>query len=315
MSQIELLTIGDSSIDQYMKVEDDAADELGGEICFIHGSKIPVESFETSIAGNALNVSVGTTKLGISTHLYTEIGDDQNAQRIMDELKHLKIGTEFCIRNKGTLTDVHPIVVYKKDRTIFIYHAKREYEIRDWPKPQWIYYSSVGKYFENFQNKLVKYVNANPSIGVAFNPGTYHIKSGLEGIKNFLEATDILFLNKEETVQLVGEGNVDELHMKLQELGPKLTVITQGAQGASANDGKTTISLPVFEEDSNVADKTGAGDAFSAGFLSAIINKRSLKEALTWGLINSSGVIRKVGAINGLRTKSEIEALVNKYER
>jgi sugar/nucleoside kinase (ribokinase family) len=308
--QIDLLTIGDSSIDQFMQVENGGADEKQGEICFIHGTKIPVNSFETSIAGNALNVSVGTQKLGVKTALYTEIGDDQNAQRILEELKAYGIDTTYCIKNIGTLTDVHPIIVYKQERTIFIYHAKRTHKVLNWPKPKWLYYSSVGKDFEKFQNELVSYLNQNPSVVVAFNPGTYHLKTGLSSLKNFLEVTDILFLNKDETIELVGKGDIKELHEKLQKYGPKVTVITDGNKGASAYDGKNLVEVPVFEETKPVVDKTGAGDAFSSGFLAAIINNKPLTEAVKWGVINSSGVIREIGAINGLRTKTEIESLM-----
>lgn len=309
MTSLDLLTIGDSSIDQFMKVEEGSADELQGEICFLHGSKVPIESFATSIAGNALNVAVGTTLLEVKTALYTEIGDDVNADRIINELKHLGVHTDYCIKNKGSLTDVHPIVVYNDDRTIFIYHAKRNYELRNWPTPKWIYYSSVGKNFGDFQNELIEYLKSNPDVGVAFNPGTYHLKSGLDAISDFLKVTHLLILNREETIQLVGEGKDEELHKKLQKLGPKLTVITDGNKGASAYDGQEFISMPAYEEAEPVVDKTGAGDAFSSGFLSAIIHNKSLEQAVKWGLINSSSVIRIPGAVHGLINLEEMEDL------
>ncbi|EKD99417.1 MAG: hypothetical protein ACD_22C00259G0010 [uncultured bacterium] len=307
---LDILTIGDSCIDEYLRVEDGAAIEEGAEICFLHGTKVPVEEFSTSIAGNAVNVAVGTNLLGLKTAVYSEIGDDANAERITKELKKAGVNTSYIIKNKGTLTDVHPIVVYKKDRTIFIYHEKREHKVQPWPNPRWLYYSSIGKDFEQFQQELVKYVKGNPSVGVAFNPGTYHIRAGLESIKNFLAVSHILFLNKEESIGLVGNGTLEELHKKLQELGPKLTVITDGSRGASAYDGDKLIQIPTFLEDKVVVDKTGAGDAFSSGFLAAIHYEKPLKQALIWGSINSSGVVREVGAIHGLRTKKEIEELV-----
>jgi sugar/nucleoside kinase (ribokinase family) len=307
--QIDLLTIGDSSIDEFMQVEEGSADDKQGEICFMHGTKIPVHSFSTSVAGNALNVAVGTQKLGVKTALYTEIGDDQNAQRIINALNEHGIDTTYCIKNPGTLTDVHPIIVYRQERTIFIYHAKRNHKVLNWPVPKWIYYSSLGKDFEAFQNELVDYLNANPSIAVAFNPGTYHLKAGLGSIQNILALTDVLFLNKDESIELVGKGSTADLHQKLQKYGPNITVITDGNKGASASDGNHLVDIAVFDEAKPIIDKTGAGDAFSSGFLSAIISNKSLKAAGKWGAINSSGVIREIGAINGLKSLSEMEDL------
>jgi sugar/nucleoside kinase (ribokinase family) len=312
---IDILAIGDSCIDQFMKIEDGNADqgEKNGqpEICFFHGSKIPVESFDTSIAGNALNVAAGTNSLGLKTCLYTEIGDDQDAERIVTQLNSMGIITDFTVKNPGTLTDIHPIVIYGGERTIFIYHEKRNYKVREWGRPAWIYYSSIGKDFEEFQSSLVTYLNQNPSIGVIFNPGTYHLKEGVEKIKDILTATDILILNKEEAARLVGALSLEETHLQLQKLGPKLTVVTDGKAGSSAYDGKDLITSGVYEMEEAVADKTGAGDAYTSGFISAIFHQRTLKEAMFWGSINSSHVIRQVGATNGLCTKSEIESLLS----
>ncbi|KKS21673.1 MAG: hypothetical protein UU80_C0023G0006 [candidate division WWE3 bacterium GW2011_GWA1_41_8] len=315
-NKIDILTIGDSCIDQLMRIDDGSAQEesIGGsrEICFIHGTKIPVQTFEISIAGNAVNVAVGTSRLGLKTYVYSEIGDDMNADKVISELKAHGVNTNYCIRNKGTLTDIHPIIVYGNDRTIFIYHAPRQYKVQKWPVPKWLYYSSIGRDFEAFQDVLINYVKQNPSIGVAFNPGTFHIKAGLDSIRNFLSVTHILLLNKEEAQGLVGENPLEDLHQKLRGLGPKMTVITDGENGSSASDGNEFVQTPIFNREQTIVDKTGAGDAYSSGFLSAIYHNKPLKEAIVWGSINSSSVIRKVGAINGLNTKEELENLLNR---
>jgi sugar/nucleoside kinase (ribokinase family) len=314
--EIDILTIGDSAIDEFLLIKEGGASEedIGGrrEICFIHGTKIPVKTFETSVAGNAVNVGAGCNKAGLKVAVYTEIGDDQNADRIISELGELGINTDYCIKNPGTPTDVHPIIVYANERTIFVYHERRHYKVRDWPTPKWIYYSSIGEGFEEFQDELVDYLNKNPYIGVAFNPGTYQLKAGLEGLRNFLLVTDVLLVNKEEAELLAGKGSLEELHHNLQKLGPKLTVITDGSKGSSAFDGKDLIEVEIFDEDRPIADKTGAGDSYSSGLLSGLIYNKSLREALVWGSINSSGVIREIGAIKGLRSKEELEKLAQK---
>jgi sugar/nucleoside kinase (ribokinase family) len=63
-----------------------------------------------------------------------------------------------------------------------------------------------------------------------------------------------------------------------------------------------------------VVEKTGAGDAFSAGFLAAIIHGLEIPEAMKWGSINSANVIGKIGAEEGLLTKFELEQklIINK---
>jgi len=47
-------------------------------------------------------------------------------------------------------------------------------------------------------------------------------------------------------------------------------------------------------------DRTGAGDAFGSGFVSALIKGASLDEALQLGSANATGVLGEWGANEGL---------------
>lgn len=313
---MDILTIGDSCIDITMHISN--ANEVVAEgsdtpqICFIHGSKIPVEKFSTAIAGNSVNVATGCNRMGLKTSIYTEIGNDQNGQKIVNELQQMGIDTKYCIKNEGADTDVHSIIVHNYERTIFSYHAPRNYIVRSWEKPKFIYYTSIGEGFEKFQNQLVEYLRQNEDIAAVFNPGTYQMKAGFNSIKEFLEVTSILILNTDEAKRLIGEKPLVKMHIDLQKLGPKLTVITDGKEGASAFDGENLVKVSAYTDGREVKDKTGAGDAFSSGFISAVFHKRPLKEALGWGAINSFGEITKENAGTGIYTKEKMEEIVDK---
>lgn len=313
---MDILTIGDSCIDITMHIS--VANEITAEgsdnpqICFIHGSKIPVDQFSAAVGGNAINVATGCNKMGLKTAVYTEIGNDQNGQKIVDALQEMGIDTKYCVKNGEADTDVHAIIVHNYERTIFSYHAPRDYSIKDWDKPKFLYYTSVGEGFEKFQNQLVKYLKENDDIAAIFNPGTYQMKAGFNSIKEFLEVTTILILNTEEASKLVGEKPLVKTHIDLQKLGPRITVITDGKEGASAFDGDNLVKVNAYTDGREVKDKTGAGDAFSSGFVSAIFHKKPLKEALGWGAINSFGEITKESAGTGIYTKEKMEEIVNK---
>ncbi len=312
---MDVLTIGDTDIDLYMKIADnsglpEAKEDGNARICFYHGSKVPVEQFETAIAGNSLNVGVGCTRLGLKTSVYTEVGDDDNGKRIVDELKKLGVDTSFCVKNKDEPTNVHSIIVYSADRTIFSYHAKRHYKIQNWSKPKWIYYTSLGNGFEEFQAELINYLQKNAGIGVAFNPGTIQMRNSLDKVKEFLKHTDVLFVNREEAIRLVGIFEAEDLHKELAKLGAKMSVITDGKNGATAYEGTNFYSQSIYTDNRPELDRTGAGDAFASGFLSAIFYGKSVGEALKWGAVNSGSAVKVIGAIKGLKTKDEIENIV-----
>ena len=304
----DILVIGDCDIDLYMKVAREALSESEGKVCFFHGTKIPIEEFKTNIAGNACNVAVGCNKLGLSTSVYTELGDDANADIFINKFRKLGIDTTFCIKNPNTSTNVHPIIIYNNERTIFSYHEVRKYKVKEWSKPKWIYYTSLSKGFEVFQTELVDYLKKNPDIGVATNPATFQLKAGVDHLRNFLAVTHLLFVNKEEAQTLTENvTEVRKLHEYLHELGPKITVITDGKNGASVSDGNSFETTPSIVPSKDIADKTGAGDAFSSGFLSALFYGKSLKTALKWGALNSSNVLTEIGATKGLLTKGDMD--------
>jgi len=342
--KFDLLAIGDSSIDEFMKVSDASVvcdiDQKNCKICFDYADKIPVESFNATLAGNAPNVVTACKLLGLESTIYTELGDDSNGERFIAEFKKLGIDTFFCLRNKNKPTNVHSIIVFKGERTIFSYHEHFEYKIgvfehkmRESTAPLWIYYSSLPENFETFQANLVEYLKQNEGVLLAFNPGTYHLRAGAKNLKNILELTDVLFVNLEEAQKILStnEGGLEELHTNLQKLGPKLTVITNGENGSSASSGNEVIDAKIYDDGKKLIDKTGAGDAFASAFLSALFynsretgissnhicelvvdDKKSLKEALNWGAVNSCGVTRYIGSTAGLKTKKEIEEIMKR---
>ena len=63
----DLITIGDSTIDTFIKIHDATVEcdinKKNCKICIKYGDKIPVDSISHSAAGNALNVAVGVQKL------------------------------------------------------------------------------------------------------------------------------------------------------------------------------------------------------------------------------------------------------------
>jgi ribokinase len=306
----DLLTIGDTSIDMFMKVDDATVhcdvNHENCEISFKYGEKIPVEEFRISVGGNSINVASGTSKLGLKTKVYTELGDDNNADLAINALKENGVSTEFCTKNKDSITNTHPIVVFKGERTIFSHHEPKTYKLGNFGKPAIVYYTSLGEGFEDFQKELLELLKESTETIFAMNPGSTMMKIGLEEIKKVFERLDILFVNKEEARKIIGKDlETDKLHKELTNMGIKLSVITDGTNGSSCFDGQNIYKEEIHDFGKKV-DATGAGDSFAAGFLSAIHHKKSAQEALRWGSRNAGSVITKIGALEGLLTKEEI---------
>lgn len=313
--KFDLLAIGDNSIDEFMLIDDAEVtcdkDDENCKLSFDYAGKIQVKEFKTSVAGNAPNVVIGCSTLGLKPAIYTEVGDDANADIVINTLKERGVDTTYIHKNTGTPTNVHPIAVYQGERTIFAYHEKRSYKIQDWESPKFLYYTSLSEGFENFHDKLLEFVKKDENIIFVINPGTLQMKVGIEKLRNALKRTDILFANKEEAANLANiEGPTKEVHKKLWDMGVKLSVITDSVNGSSTFDGEEIEVLGICNLNKKTLDKTGAGDSYASGFLSAIFYRKTAKEAMKWGSVNAANVIAKIGAIEGLTSKEEMERLV-----
>jgi len=118
-----------------------------------------------------------------------------------------------------------------------------------------------------------------------------HKKSFLNLVNNKL---DITFANEQEILSLIDAKNFEEVISFGKQLG-KLLVITRGEKGSIAIQKNEVVECD-SQKDLKIADLTGAGDLFAAGFLHGYINNLSIKESLEKGTEMSSKIIQKIGA-------------------
>ncbi|MEK7644346.1 MAG: carbohydrate kinase family protein [Patescibacteria group bacterium] len=314
----DLLAIGDATLDTFLVIDEATLNcDLQAhhcQLCFNYADKIPIRDSAQSVGGNAANVAVGARRLGLQTALISDLGDDQNGRLIKEQMEKEKVDTGNVRLLPKKATRYAVVLNYKSERTILSYYSDRQYRLPPLPPTKWIFYTSLGKTFENLQIGLIKHLTKNKEIKLAVNPGSYEIKKGAVEFKKILPYTEILFVNKEEAEALAGhaKSTLDTIK-KLHQLGAKKVVLTDGHSGSFASDGRNCHSMGIYPV--AAVGKTGAGDAYTGGFLSAVICGENLEAAMRWGTANATGVIQKLGAQKGLLTRSGIASLIKKYPK
>lgn len=86
--------------------------------------------------------------------------------------------------------------------------------------------------------------------------------------------------------------------------GVKAVVITLGSQGAVAAD-RTGTCVHIPAPQVNSIDTTGAGDVFSASFISALSAGMTLDEAVLYANCSASLSVTRIGVYEAVPTKSE----------
>lgn len=312
-NKLELLSIGDVSWDVFMSPTESESlcmlDDKECLICFSYGDKIPVKSIEYSLGGNAANNSVGTKRLGVNVGLVATLGGDSAGNQIVEKLEKEKVDMSFVVQQPTAATNYSTIVNYGGERTIFTYHAPRSYEFPvKLPATDWVYLTSMGESFQPFYNHFVDFMKVNSGVKLAFNPGSWQMRVGVDKIKPVLEVTYVIYVNREEAEKLTAmedsHNKEKDLVSKLLSLGPKICIVTDGGAGAFMYDGKEFLHSGVLPVDAY--ERTGAGDAFGSGCIAALIKGKSFEEALLWGTVNSASVIGYIGSQKGLLTETEL---------
>lgn len=306
----DIISIGDSSLDTFLMIDEDEARLIHGvkknvcEICFDYGDKIPVKSVQESVGGNAANTAVGFSRLGLKTAIYSILGADDAGDRILKKLQQEKVGHKYVQKNGHT--NHSTILSYEGERTIFSYHEKRDYGLPRLTPSSWFYITSMRDGYHSVFRSLSAYLQKNPAF-IAYNPGTYQLHAGIAASQIILNKTTVLILNRQESASWLKRSAAEDIQTLLSELadkGPHAVVITDGPKGSYGFDGINFYHCPSTYVPTK--ESTGAGDAYASGLTAALFYGYPLKEAMIWGTLNSASVISKIGSQAGLLTKKEI---------
>lgn len=315
MMEHDFIAIGDTVTDAFIRIKDAAVhcsvDKEKCEICFRFADKVPYEDvFIVPAVGNSANAAVAAARLGLNAGLVSNVGSDYFGKECLDALAAEKVSTEYISIHRGQKTNYHYVLWYEDDRTILIKHEEYPYALPNFESPKWVYLSSLGGNSTEFNAIVEKYLESHKEIKLAFQPGTFQMKMGVDALKNIYERAEVFICNKEEyqrILKMPEERDVKALMAAMRERGPNVAVLTDGPKGAYAYDGEISWFMPPFPDPKPPFERTGAGDAFSSTFVVAFALGMNIEDALRWAPINSMSVVQYVGAREGLLTREKLE--------
>ena len=277
------------------------------------GDKIVVSDVRFDVGGGGTNTAVAFSRMGFRTAWMGKLGQGESTQKIVNCLRKEKV--KVLVDKRSQEEPGVSIILDAKghDRTVLTHKGcNNDISWSDVPvrklKTRWIYCSSMMDHAFRTQENVCLYAKRH-KINVMYNPSLYTTKKGRAYLARMLKCTTILSLNKEEAEQLVS-GSIEQMAEKLSLLGPQIVIITNGAEGAYAYDRKHFYF--VKGQPVKVVESTGAGDAFSSGFLSGFIKTGSMELALRFGVVNAQSVIQHFGAKNVLLTEKQAYAIMHK---
>jgi len=290
------------------------------KIAFELGAKFKIENRYEAPGGVAANVAQGLARLGIEVGCYSKIGDDNLGDWIKSEIKKENVDVGLITAAKNCVSDLSAIIVDSRsgERIIFS-NQKANGGLEIMPDKiknfNWIFIGDLHGEWGKILDDIFKAAEES-HIEVAFNPRQSNIHDDAKKIIEAIGKCEILLVNKDEAIEILTYNKQlttdnkemnDEIYLikELKKLGSAAVAITDGKRGAWAYDGNKIYFSSSTEN--NPADATGAGDAFSSGFLAAHIQKKNIEESLKWGIANGSNVVKYYGAKEGLLSEADIK--------
>jgi len=132
-------------------------------------------------------------------------------------------------------------------------------------------------------------------IAIAIDPASvgFLAEVGAEQFLDWTSGADWLFANADEAALLTG---LSEYQTQMAALGERFTnvVIKRGKDGAALG-GRAGLRVELPAPSVTVVDSTGAGDAFAAGFLAALLDGEDEASAMADGIAAGAKAVQTIG--------------------
>ena len=290
------------------------------------GDLSEVDHFMKRVAGAELNVATGLARLGLKVGWVSRVGNDSFGQFVLDTLKKEGIETAgvtiddryptgFQLKSKVT-DGTDPIVEYFRKGSAASHLSVEDFNPIWFTAARHLHLSGVAAALSASSYALLDHAaGAMKAAGktLSFDPNLRPVlwKSEaemVEKLNHLAFQADWVLPGLKEGLILTGENTPEGIADFYLNRGVKAVILKTGADGAwyKTADGEQGAVAAVKVE--NVVDTVGAGDGFAVGVVSALLEGKTLHQAVTRGNVIGSLAIQVQGDSEGLPTRAQLDA-------
>jgi sugar/nucleoside kinase (ribokinase family) len=276
------------------------------------GRLLLIDTLETHVGGNGPNVAAALARLGTPVAVSGRVGEDPYGRFVVSSLAEAGVDVGQIRRGPG-VTGVTIVAVDSTGERSFLHHlgenARYGPDDLDWRE------AGSHTIFLLTAHFVLPSMDGAPAAGVLRRAREMGLRTALdvcwdrEGrwwslLGPCLPHVDYFLPSEEEARMLSGEEEPARMADFFLAHGCSAVAIKRGERGSYFRQGEQVIETPAFPV--AVAETTGAGDCFVAGFLTGAL--REWDWPTTLRLANAVGAhsVGHVGAVTGVRGVEEI---------
>ncbi|MCX6699066.1 MAG: carbohydrate kinase family protein [Methanomicrobiales archaeon] len=251
--------------------------------------------------GGAANIAAGIARLNEPCTLISAVGGDFSGSDFEQWMERLGIVRKFY-----TLPGAHTATAFMftdeagDQITFFEWGASVAFEREEAPFLPFVHMATADP---GFNVKV-----AERSEFATFDPGQDLHRYTKEQLDAILGTINVLFANQHEItgMEIILGTSREEIISRVP-----MVVITLGKEGSVLHEKGNSSRIPVFPV--TMADPTGAGDAYRAGFLTAYHRGYGPLTACKIGTITASFAVESIGCQTNLPDWDQMEARYGKF--
>jgi sulfofructose kinase len=301
MAKVDLVGVGLNATDTLIYVDEFPT-------C---GSKVEYRDRSVMPGGQVASTVVACQTWGLQTRYVGKFGDDHGAELHAEAFR--RVGVETQIITVPDESSLHNVILIDKsgDRTVLCQHNDRMVLQPEELKREWIVNARLLHVDGRDTAAATQAAIWAREAGV---PVTADLDEPYPGVDDLLEHIDYLLVNNNFSHRLMDEPDLERCLRKMQVLyGCRVTAATLGEHGVMAWDGRKIVYRPAYRVP--VADTTGAGDIFRAGFIYGLLNGWGLEQQLDFSCAAAAMNCMSAGARGGIKTVAAVEELMANFPR
>lgn len=268
-----------------------------------------VEISELLIAGGgpAATAAFTAARLGARTAYLGAVGDDANGKQILKELKKENIQVSGVMIRPGAISPTAYCLVEQNTgrRSIAWSRGSVEALRAKEVKEALIASSRILHLDGHHPSAAIRAAQLAKKHGtkVLLDGGTFR-----PHMRDLMGLSDVVIASEVFARQMTGGDDIKCALMRIYEFGPEWAVITLGARGSVAYNGKKFFAQKSFKV--KVVDTTGAGDVYHGAFAYKYLSCADLAEIMRFASVVAALKCRKLGGRSGIPKIEEVIKVV-----
>ena len=285
------------------------------------GQLVLVDEVELRLGGHPANAGRDLARLGMDVAVMGCVGQDGFGDLVLEELRNEGIDTRGIWRTPAANTSTTLVMIDTSGERSFLYYCGANAQIQveqvdmDSVKSGRLFYLGGALVMPGFDGPPQAQLMAEAqAAGLTTCMDVVWDATGrwMELLAPVLPYTDIFTPGFAEGQQITGLREPGEVAQALLDAGVKIVALTMGPEGCYVRTADTELRIPAYQVET--VDGTGAGDAFTAGFIYGYLHEWDLERTTKFANALGGLATIAVGATGGVKDYQQVLSFLQESE-